>query len=50
MMICLIGVIVELYIVDVCCCIFYFIIEFEGVILEELWLLMGNCIYGCDDC
>lgn len=50
MIICLIGVIVELYMVDVWCCIFYFIIELEGVILEVFCLLIGNCIYGCDDC
>lgn len=50
MIICFIGVIVEFYIVDVWCCIFYFIIELEGVIFEEFCLLIGNCIYGCDDC
>lgn len=50
MTICLTGAIVELYTVDACCCIFYFTIELEGAILEELRLLMGNRIYGCDDC
>ena len=31
-------------------CIAYLTIEFGGVIPEELRPLMGNRIYGCDDC
>lgn len=48
--VCLIGVIVELYCVDVCCCILYLMIELKGSIFELLWLMIGNCVYGCDDC
>lgn len=50
LIICFINVIVEFYKVDGCKCILYFIIEFDKDILEEFRFLMGNCIYGCDDC
>lgn len=48
--VCFIQVIIVLQCLDVWCCIFYLIIEYEGVIFELMCLLMGNCIYGCDDC
>lgn len=47
---CLINVIVVEGVVDVWCCVFYFIIEYLGVIFLEFWCVMGNWIYGCDDC
>ncbi|WP_411752306.1 tRNA epoxyqueuosine(34) reductase QueG [Serratia sp. (in: enterobacteria)] len=44
------GAIVAPYTVDARRCISYLTIELEGVIPEEFRPLMGNRIYGCDDC
>ncbi|MCL1088104.1 tRNA epoxyqueuosine(34) reductase QueG [Shewanella profunda] len=44
------GAIVEPYIVDSRRCISYLTIELQGAIPEEFRPLMGNRIYGCDDC
>lgn len=42
--------IVDNTVVDSRRCISYLTIEFQGSIAEELRSLMGNRIYGCDDC
>ncbi|UPW18050.1 tRNA epoxyqueuosine(34) reductase QueG [Agarivorans sp. TSD2052] len=48
--ICPTQAIVAPYQVDARRCISYLTIEYAGVIDEELRPLMGNRIYGCDDC
>ena len=44
------NAIVEPYVVDGRRCISYLTIEHQGAIPEEFRKLMGNRIYGCDDC
>ena len=44
------GAIVAPYTVDARRCISYLTIELDGAIPEEFRSLMGNRIYGCDDC
>lgn len=44
------GAIVAPYTVDARRCISYLLIELEGPIPEEFRALIGNRIYGCDDC
>ncbi len=44
------GAIVSPYVVDARLCISYLTIEFKGFIPVALRPLMGNRIFGCDDC
>jgi epoxyqueuosine reductase len=44
------GAIVQPYVVDSRLCISYLTIELRGFIPRELRPLIGNRIYGCDDC
>ncbi|WP_339057431.1 tRNA epoxyqueuosine(34) reductase QueG [Candidatus Regiella endosymbiont of Tuberolachnus salignus] len=50
MTICPTKAIVAPYVIDARRCISYLTIELQGAIPEEFRSLMGNRIYGCDDC
>jgi epoxyqueuosine reductase len=50
MTICPTQAIVEPYLVDARRCISYLTIEQKGVIPEQYRTLIGNRVYGCDDC
>jgi len=48
--VCPTAAIIAPYVVDARLCISYLTIEFDGFIPHALRSLMGNRIYGCDDC